>query len=178
MFRCFGCGFLALWPGIEPVQTALEGGVLTTGPPGKFPLVLFSTLLETLLVYQGWITSPDPAIEDVRAVWIEVQTSEFRCPINIWSVPTWVSNVLRAEMCGIAPYPWRRGRHPGHQLGGWGVSGFRGPVPPVSPHTLQKLEGGVDTPPAGRASASHTASSGCVVRHTQNSSFFWPSPLH
>ena len=38
---CFGfvapeaCGVLALWPGIEPAPPALEGEVLTTGPPGK-----------------------------------------------------------------------------------------------------------------------------------------------
>ena len=38
---CFGvfgheaCGILAPRPGIEPAPTALEGEVLTTGPPGK-----------------------------------------------------------------------------------------------------------------------------------------------
>ena len=34
----FGCkvyGILAPWPGIEPAPLALEGEVLTTGPPGK-----------------------------------------------------------------------------------------------------------------------------------------------
>jgi len=33
---CFGhvaCGILALWSGIEPTPPALEGEVLTTGPP-------------------------------------------------------------------------------------------------------------------------------------------------
>ena len=29
-----GCGILAPRPGIEPVPPALEGEVLTTGPPG------------------------------------------------------------------------------------------------------------------------------------------------
>ena len=29
------CGILALWPGIKPAPPALEGEVLTTGPPGK-----------------------------------------------------------------------------------------------------------------------------------------------
>ena len=29
------CGILAPWPGIEPALPALEGEVLTTGPPGK-----------------------------------------------------------------------------------------------------------------------------------------------
>ena len=42
-FLCFvffgqeACGVLALWPGIEPAPPALEGKVLTTGPPGKSP---------------------------------------------------------------------------------------------------------------------------------------------
>ena len=29
------CGILIPQPGIEPVSPALEGGFLTTGPPGK-----------------------------------------------------------------------------------------------------------------------------------------------
>ena len=29
------CGILAPWPGIDPAPPALEGEVLTTGPPGK-----------------------------------------------------------------------------------------------------------------------------------------------
>ena len=29
------CGILVPRPGIEPVSPALEGGFLTTGPPGK-----------------------------------------------------------------------------------------------------------------------------------------------
>ena len=38
MFWFFGhkaCGILALQPGIKPTPPALEGKVLTTGPPGK-----------------------------------------------------------------------------------------------------------------------------------------------
>jgi len=31
------CGIIAPQPGIEPAPPALEGKVLTTGPPGKFP---------------------------------------------------------------------------------------------------------------------------------------------
>ena len=31
------CGILTPWPGIKPTPPALEGEVLTTGPPGKFP---------------------------------------------------------------------------------------------------------------------------------------------
>ena len=43
MFWFFGheaCGILAPRPGIEPSPSALEGEVLTTGPPGK-SLVIF-----------------------------------------------------------------------------------------------------------------------------------------
>ena len=35
MFWFLGSGILALRPGIEPAPLALEGEVLTTGPPGK-----------------------------------------------------------------------------------------------------------------------------------------------
>ena len=37
-FGCEACGILAPPPGIEPAPPALEGEVLTTGPPGKSPL--------------------------------------------------------------------------------------------------------------------------------------------
>ena len=30
------CGILSPWPGTEPAPSALEGEVVTTGPPGKF----------------------------------------------------------------------------------------------------------------------------------------------
>ena len=33
--HCATCGILVPWPGIEPAPPVLEGGVLTTGPPGK-----------------------------------------------------------------------------------------------------------------------------------------------
>ena len=34
-------GILAPQPGIEPASPALEGEVLTTGPPGRFQFVCF-----------------------------------------------------------------------------------------------------------------------------------------
>ena len=40
MFWCFGweaCENLAPWLGMEPAPPALEGEVLTPGPPGKSP---------------------------------------------------------------------------------------------------------------------------------------------
>ena len=45
MFWFFGyeaCGTLAPWPGIEPAPSALEGKVLTTGPPGKSPIQIIN----------------------------------------------------------------------------------------------------------------------------------------
>ena len=64
MFRFFvseACDILAPQPGIEPAPPALEGEVLTTGPPGKFPpphtLVLFLLLLSSssrILSSQSW----------------------------------------------------------------------------------------------------------------------------
>ena len=35
------CGILVPWPGIEPTSPALQSRFLTTGPPGKSPLVGF-----------------------------------------------------------------------------------------------------------------------------------------
>ena len=46
MFWFFGpeaCGILAPQPGIEPAPPALEGEVLTTGPPRKSPQYLLIT---------------------------------------------------------------------------------------------------------------------------------------
>ena len=39
------CGILVPGPGIEPTSPALEGGFLTTGPPGKF-LLFFKLVKE------------------------------------------------------------------------------------------------------------------------------------
>ena len=57
LFWFFGhqaCGILAPQPRIKHVPTALEGGVLTTGPPGEYLFVLYlpipcqSTTLSTI----------------------------------------------------------------------------------------------------------------------------------
>ena len=48
MFCFFGreaCGILAPWPGIEPAAPALEGEILTTGPPGKSPTFNFKRFI-------------------------------------------------------------------------------------------------------------------------------------
>ena len=51
MFWFFGrkaCGILAPRPGIEPAPPALEGKVLTTGPPGKsLQLILIGLVCKT-----------------------------------------------------------------------------------------------------------------------------------
>ena len=39
------CGILVLGPGIEPASLAVEGGFLTTGPPGKFLFCFVSFLI-------------------------------------------------------------------------------------------------------------------------------------
>ena len=56
------CGILAPWHGTEPVPPALEGGVLTTGPPGKSLGKLLKVNIETFCVcvnqhFQGNRTS-------------------------------------------------------------------------------------------------------------------------
>ena len=48
MFWFFGheaCGILTPQPGIEPAPPALEGKVLTTGPPGKSPFLFKNDVL-------------------------------------------------------------------------------------------------------------------------------------
>ena len=36
------CGILAPQPGFKPIPLTLEGKVLTTGPPGKFPQIILT----------------------------------------------------------------------------------------------------------------------------------------
>ena len=43
------CRILVPGPGIQPAPPALEGGVLTTGPPGKSPL--FHSYYRLLIFY-------------------------------------------------------------------------------------------------------------------------------
>ena len=57
MFWFFGreaCGILAPQPGVEPTPPALEGEVLTTGPPGKSPHWLL-TKIKLPLTHKGRI---------------------------------------------------------------------------------------------------------------------------
>ena len=56
MFWFFGheaCGILAPLPGIEPTPHALEGEVLTTGPPGKSRVMLLRQILLFLINRKG-----------------------------------------------------------------------------------------------------------------------------
>ena len=53
MFWLFGqkaCGMLGPQPGIKPAPLALEGEVLTTGPPGKLHFLLYSILLSSYML--------------------------------------------------------------------------------------------------------------------------------
>ena len=45
------CGILVSPPGIEPVSPALQGGLLTTGLPGKSPLLIL--LIKFLLLFSN-----------------------------------------------------------------------------------------------------------------------------
>ena len=63
VFRVFAhkaCGILAPRPEIEPTPPALEGEVLTTGPPGKSLLVYFlnkqSTFKNQLTGLPWWLS--------------------------------------------------------------------------------------------------------------------------
>ena len=41
LFGHEACGILVPWPGIEPTPPAIEGEVLTTGPPREVPTQSF-----------------------------------------------------------------------------------------------------------------------------------------
>ena len=47
------CGILAPRPGIEPAPSALEGKVLTSGPPGKSAGIKFFSSIESHLSLSG-----------------------------------------------------------------------------------------------------------------------------
>ena len=48
---CEACRILTPWPGTKAVPPALEGEVLTTGPPGKCPCLYFLIFLPCLILY-------------------------------------------------------------------------------------------------------------------------------
>ena len=53
------CGILVPRPGIKPVSPALQGGFLTTGPPGKSPqfFLLHSNAVTTMCVFSRSVVS-------------------------------------------------------------------------------------------------------------------------
>ena len=51
------CGILVPWPGIEPRLLALEGGFLTTGPPGKSHKSFIWTQPYPFVRYFLWLLS-------------------------------------------------------------------------------------------------------------------------
>ena len=53
------CGTLVPQPGIEPTSPALEGGFLTTGPPGKSLIYLFIFILYLILFLSPFSTLPN-----------------------------------------------------------------------------------------------------------------------
>ena len=66
MLWCFGrkaCGILASQAGIEPTPCALEGKVLTTGPPGKFPSIMFCKDLLCCLGFPGGASGKEPVCQ-------------------------------------------------------------------------------------------------------------------
>ena len=46
-FHCKACGIFASWPRIQLALPALEGKVLTTGPPGKSPILKILNVQDT-----------------------------------------------------------------------------------------------------------------------------------
>ena len=70
------CGIFVPWPGIKPSSPALEGGFLTTGPPGKSPGL---SSLHSQISYRSWV-------EFTRHIYIH----DF-----IWnsSLEVWITNI-------------------------------------------------------------------------------------
>ena len=100
MFWFFGpkaCGILAPRPGIEPIPPALEGEVLTTGPPGN-SLICFqsgpalwlaspsSTSGYSLLVHHYDLQGHCPLLEGMLAHWPQ-QKVTFPSTITSWIHP-------------------------------------------------------------------------------------------
>ena len=48
------CGSLVPWPGIEPMFPAWQGGLLATGPPGKYPKHFFLTSSFSLRIFPSY----------------------------------------------------------------------------------------------------------------------------
>ena len=72
IFSHEACGIFTPWPGIEPAPPALEGEILTTGPPGKSPrtmvfVVLVSLTPSTALGLWWWLWKQ--AREDLYTAW-------------------------------------------------------------------------------------------------------------
>ena len=63
-FGCEACGILAPWPGIEPAPPALEGEVLTAGPPEKS--LFFLVLTRTWNLSPEQILSVQDIVNDCR----------------------------------------------------------------------------------------------------------------
>ena len=70
LFGCQACGILAPQPGINPEAPALEGGVLTTGLPGKSPMCIFGGGTDSMIRQTGWRLRERPQ-EDIRHWWSE-----------------------------------------------------------------------------------------------------------
>ena len=105
------CGILALWPGIEPGPSALEGEVLTTGPPGKS---LFKCLAKS--IHSVCITCPSSLLgsPSTLGTWkgnemwwkgtrFRVRDSKQRSALNITS--TEVSGCGHRHCCSPFSHP-------------------------------------------------------------------------
>ena len=54
-------GILVPWPGIEPTSPTLEGGLLTTGQPGKSLLIFFLKLLHLIILIPYKLSDQNPS---------------------------------------------------------------------------------------------------------------------
>ena len=86
-FGCEACGILVLWPGIKPAPPALEGEVLTAGPPGKSQNSA-SLMVPTENRLPSGKHIPDELAKITPSLSHSLRNSP-RSPFAILSFPTW-----------------------------------------------------------------------------------------
>ena len=114
MFCFFGpeaCGILAPWPGIKLSPLALEGEVLTTGPPGKSLGHSVRNAASRMVLRPGWTSTSHGELwkcqfpfSDWRGTW---QSSFLNTP---WTLLGPACGLGRGGRAGAAPF----GSHPIH----------------------------------------------------------------
>ena len=98
------CGILLPQPGIECAFPALQGGVLTTGPPGKRPGSCLTRFLLSFL--KKSISLPLPNLSSLSRVFIHLQDNPPGLPRKIAPFPAQWGEVMEKETSASVPQKW------------------------------------------------------------------------